>query len=162
MKKRQQQAVIEWESFENYDEMDAVDVELMQAAKQALAKAYAPYSKFLVGAAVLLENGEVLSGANFENAAYTMCLCAERTTLSAAASMFPNVVVKKLAVTVKNAANPVTTPASPCGACRQVMLEVESKQGKKIEVMMQGETGAIYKLKSAKTLLPFGFDGSLL
>jgi len=160
--KNSREASIKWESFDSHDEMEASDVALILAARKALSKVHAPYSKFQVGAALLLGNGQIVSGGNFENAAYTMCLCAERTALASAASMYPGEVVKKIAVTVKNPAKPVSQPASPCGACRQVMLEVELKQGEKMEVFMQGESGPVYKLDSARVLLPFGFDGSLL
>lgn len=160
--KTNKESIIRWESFESHDEMEAADVALILEARKALNKVHAPYSKFQVGAALLLANGKIISGGNFENAAYTMCLCAERTALASAASMYPDEVVKKLAVTVKNPKKPVNEPASPCGACRQVMLEVEQKQGEKMEVIMQGEDGLIYKLDSARILLPFGFDGSLL
>jgi len=160
MKRKELQ--IKWDQYESHEQMDKEDVDLMLSAREALDKAYAPYSKFHVGAALLLDNGEVVSGANFENAAYTMCLCAERTALASVASMFPGNIVKKIAITVRNLANPVKEPASPCGACRQVMVEVEQKQGENMIVFLQGESGLIYKLSSAKILLPFHFDGSLL
>lgn len=151
-----------WDEFESHDQMDKADVELILEARKALDKAHAPYSNFHVGAALLLEDGTILSGANFENAAYTMCLCAERMALASAASLHPGAVVKKIAITVRNTANPVKEPASPCGACRQVMVEVEQKQDNNMVVFLQGESGPIYKLESAKVLLPFYFDGSLL
>ena len=153
---------VQWDQFESLEELDNAEANLLLEARKALDKAYAPYSKFHVGAALLLDNGEIVSGANFENAAYTMCLCAERTALASVASMYPNNVVMKIAITVRNVASPVTEPASPCGACRQVMVEVEQKQKADMTVLLQGESGQIFKLASAKTLLPFHFDGSLL
>mgnify|MGYP000973066435 CR=1 FL=1 len=136
--------------------------ELLDAAAQALDKAYAPYSNFYVGAAVLLDNGEVLSGANFENAAYPMCLCAERSALATAISTYPQAKILQMAIRVRNPQKPVLKPAAPCGACRQVMVEAEHRQNGDIQVLLQGESGPVYVLDSAKVLLPFYFDGSFL
>ncbi|MCB0652612.1 MAG: cytidine deaminase [Saprospiraceae bacterium] len=135
---------------------------LLQKAKDGLVKSYSPYSEFRVSAALLLENGEILTGANQENAAYSMCLCAERVALAAATSEFPEVAVRAIAITVKNKNNPVTIPAAPCGACRQVLSETEDRFKNKIKILMQGESGDIYVLETAKDLLPLFFDGSFL
>lgn len=142
--------------------LPAPQQQLLQAAQEALDKAYAPYSNFHVGAAVLLDNGAVLSGANFENAAYPMCLCAERSTLATAISTYPDAKVLEIAIRVRNAKSPVTTPAAPCGACRQVMVEVEHRQQHDMKVLLQGESGPVYAMETAKVLLPFYFDGSFL
>jgi cytidine deaminase len=135
---------------------------LMQKAKEGLTKSYAPYSGFQVSAATLLENGEIVVGANQENAAYTMCLCAERVALAAASCNFPDVPVKAMAITVQNKIKQVTIPAAPCGACRQVLSETEDRFNSKIKILLAGETGEIYALETAKDLLPLFFDGSLL
>jgi cytidine deaminase len=152
-------------SIEVYTSINELPVNLknlMESARKGLEKSYAPYSKFQVSAAVLLKNGKILSGANQENAAYTMCLCAERVALAAASSEYPDTPVEAIAVTVKNEIKPVNTPAAPCGACRQVLSETEDRFGNKIQVLLQGEGGEIYLLKSAKDLLPLFFDGSFL
>lgn len=148
--------------YEADQELDPQDLLVLQAARRAVDQAYAPYSRFLVGAAVLLEDGTLLQGANQENAAYPMCLCAERVTLAAAQSQHPGKVINILAVTVRNAGKPVLQPASPCGACRQVLVETEGKQEANIRILMQGESGPIYELQSGKDLLPLYFDGNLL
>ena len=135
---------------------------LLQAAKEGLKKSYSPYSNFKVSAAILLENGEILTGANQENAAYTMCLCAERVALATANTNFPEVPVKAIAVTIKNPEKVVEQPAAPCGACRQVLSETEDRFDNKIKIFMQGETGDIYRMESAKDLLPLFFDSSFL
>ena len=153
---------INWQSFANPSELSSDQQRLLQAAEQALDKAYAPYSNFHVGAAVRLENGDILSGANFENAAYTMCLCAERTTLSTAVSLHPDLAVTVMAIRVRNPHKPVLEPAAPCGACRQVLVEAEGRQQADIEILLQGESGPVYVISSAKVLLPFYFDGSFL
>ncbi|PSR14810.1 MAG: cytidine deaminase [Bacteroidetes bacterium] len=162
MENKQQQLEVKWETFTDETALSASQKTLLAAAKTALDKAYAPYSKFQVGAALLLTNGAIVSGANFENAAYPMCLCAERMALATAVSSYPGERITHIAITVRNPAKPVNQPAAPCGACRQVMVEVEQRQGGDMEVLLQGEQGAIMVLKSAKVLLPFYFDGSFL
>ncbi|HHB51691.1 MAG TPA: cytidine deaminase [Saprospiraceae bacterium] len=147
---------------ENIEDLNSEDKTLLMEAKNALEKSYSNYSNFKVGAAVLLENGEIINGANQENAAYPMCLCAERVALAAASSIYPQSPVKAIAVTVKNPVNKVTTPAAPCGACRQVMSETEDRYGTKMKVIMQGEEGEIYQVQSVKDLLPLFFTGDFL
>lgn len=152
---------VNWQSVEA-SVLPQAEQELLAAAAQALDKAYAPYSNFYVGAAVLLDNGEVLSGANFENAAYPMCLCAERSALATAISTYPKAKILQMAIRVRNPQKPVLQPAAPCGACRQVMVEAEHRQQGDMQVLLQGESGPVYVLDSAKVLLPFYFDGSFL
>lgn len=146
--------------YEYVEELPEEDRLLLQQAKNALKSSYSPYSKFRVGAAVLLDNGEVISGSNQENAAYSMCICAERVALSAAAVKYPNVGIRAIAVTVENPDTPVGKPATPCGACRQVICETEDHHDKPMRIIMQGESGDIYSLKSGKDLLPLAFDKS--
>ncbi|MFK8101315.1 MAG: cytidine deaminase [Saprospiraceae bacterium] len=135
---------------------------LLQLAKTALADAYAPYSKFQVGAGLLLANGKMIGGSNQENASYPLCLCAERVAIAAAASQYPKVAVTAIAVTAKNPRQTITAPVSPCGACRQVICETEQKYQQDIQIIMQGEEGEIYVLDRAKDLLPLSFDASVL
>jgi cytidine deaminase len=148
--------------YETPEELPPLHRNLLREAKRALDKAYAPYSGFKVGAAVLLDNGETVSGGNQENAAYPMCLCAERTALSAAASLFSGLAVQAIAITVRNEKKETNRPAAPCGACRQVISEMEDRQGKPMSVILQGESGEIYVLDSGKDLLPLSFDKSFL
>jgi len=135
---------------------------LLKAAKKALKHSYSPYSKFRVSAALLLANGEVVTGTNQENAAYTMCLCAERVAIAAADAMYNGVPVTMIAITVKNALKEITEPGAPCGACRQVMCETEYKHKQDMEVILQGESGDILVFPSGKSLLPLSFDGGFL
>lgn len=162
MSKTQNHKEVSWTNHTDASSLDTAPQELLLAARAALDKAYAPYSNFQVGAALLLTNGEIVSGANFENAAYPMCLCAERSAIATAVSTYPSEAITQIAITVRNPAKAVLQPAAPCGACRQVMVEAEHRQGQDMEVLLQGESGAVYQLASAKVLLPFYFDGSFL
>jgi cytidine deaminase len=153
---------IHFEEFDSMDELPEADRRLLQAAKASLEKAYAPYSGFQVAAAVRLENGAILTGANQENAAYPMCLCAERVALAAALAAHPQSPVQSIAVTVRYPRKKVAMPATPCGACRQVIAETEDRFGQAMSVLLQGESGAILKFKAGRDLLPLGFSGSTL
>jgi cytidine deaminase len=110
-----------------------------------------------VGAAVLLENGRVVIGSNQENASYPAGSCAERVAIMSASAQYPNVKVKALAIAVK-AETLTTTPVAPCGICRQTILEYEMAYRQNIQLILQGETGEIYRIDSAKTLLPLYFS----
>ena len=122
----------------------------------------APYSHFKVGAAILLENGEVVTGNNQENAAYPSGMCAERVAIWSAASKYPKIAVKKVAIAVKSGNKKIDKPVAPCGACRQSLLEYEIKQKAPIEVFFMGEIGNVIKANSLQDLLPFSFDQSFL
>ncbi len=148
--------------YETVEELSDIDRQLLQRAKEALNDSYSPYSNFKVGAALLLKNGEIIGGSNQENASYPLCLCAERVAISAADAMFNGIPILAIAVTVKNPKQVIKEPASPCGACRQVMCETEMKHRQNMRVLLQGEIGEIYEFESAKGLLPLSFDGSYL
>lgn len=135
---------------------------LVKKAVEATDDAYAPYSNFYVGAAALLESGEIVKGSNFENASYPLCLCAERVALGSVHSQYPGAIVKSIAVTAKNPKQKVSEPVAPCGACRQVICEYEQKQGAPIEIIMFGETDAVIVCESASHLLPIAFDHKFL
>ena len=136
--------------------------ELMVQAQDAITRAYAPYSHFQVGAAILLVNGKIVTGNNQENAAYPSGMCAERVAIWSASSQYPNVAIKKIVITVKSTLKEVNKPVAPCGACRQTLLEYEHKQKEPIEVYFMGETGKVVLAHSLKDLLPFAFDESFL
>jgi cytidine deaminase len=136
--------------------------ELMLLAQDAITRAYAPYSHFQVGAAVLLVNGKVVTGNNQENAAYPSGMCAERVAIWSAASQYPGIAVKKVVISVKSTLKQVNKPVAPCGACRQTLLEYEHNQKEPIEVFFMGETGKVVQAHSLKDLLPFAFDESFL
>ena len=143
-------------------ELPTEDLHLMKAAQKAILNAYAPYSNFQVGAALLLENGTIVTGNNQENAAYPSGMCAERVAIWNASSQFPGIAIKKIAITVKSKLKQVSKPVSPCGACRQTLLEYEVNQKTPIEVFFTGEVGVVIKAHSLSDLLPFAFDQSFL
>lgn len=153
---------ISYLQYEAFEALNQPDQALLQAAREGLKLSYAPYSKFNVGVAVRLENEIILKGGNQENAAYPMCLCAERVVIGRALSEYPDQEIKALAVTVFSKKQEIKIPASPCGACRQVLIETEFRFQNNIRIIMQGQSGPIIILPSAKSLLPFQFDGSFL
>ena len=152
-------------TFEVYDTVEElanpIQV-LIQKASEARKKAYAPYSKFLVGAALELENGELISGNNQENASYPSGLCAERTAVYYAGSKFPNQKILRMAIVAGSTINPTTKPIPPCGACRQALLEYEVKQHTPMELYFMGTSGQVAASKSVENILPWIFDKSVL
>lgn len=140
----------------SYDELDGVSRNLYHTAQAAAQKAYAPYSHFQVGAALLLDNGELISGSNQENASYPAGCCAERTALFYAGAHYPDNAVSRLAIVAFNPQGQVEQ-ISPCGICRQVLLETEQRQGAPISVWLFGRE-AVYCFPSAASLLPMGFE----
>ncbi|MBR1807986.1 MAG: cytidine deaminase [Paludibacteraceae bacterium] len=139
-----------------YDELSEEHKMLIDKAKLSISMSYSPYSHFAVGAAVLLDNGEVFCGANQENAAYPSGLCAERTVMFYANANRPDVPVKALACACYTNGHFTARPGSPCGNCRQVLLETEHRFGRNMEILLYGEDG-IYVFPSAKSLLPHCF-----
>lgn len=148
---------IKIEEFDHIDEMNAQDRELLKKAWDACDTAYAPYSKFNVGAAVLLENGEIVSGNNQENAAYPSGLCAERVAMYYASAHYPGVAMKAIAVAVKSDVVKLEEPASPCGSCRQVMAEYENLHHSKLRVILGSPHTKIQVLDGIDNLLPLSF-----
>ena len=148
--------------YEDINELEQEDQKLVRAAYEALEKAYAPYSLFKVGAAVLLENGEIIQGNNQENAAYPSGLCAERVAVFYAGSLWPCVKILKLAVAASAEAQNRQLPVPPCGACRQSVLEYEVKQKEPIEILFTGKSGPVIKSASMQDLLPMAFNASFL
>ncbi|TAE72193.1 MAG: cytidine deaminase [Bacteroidetes bacterium] len=135
---------------------------LWEVASKACEKAYAPYSNFWVGVAILLENNEIIEGVNQENAAYPSGLCAERVGLFSAGIQFPNQKIKMMAVAARRSDNPQIIPVTPCGACRQVMIEFENKQKNPIQVLFQGAENQYYILETVSNLLPLQFNATSL
>ena len=148
--------------FEDLSELPESVRDLMEQAVAIRKKAYAPYSKFRVGAAILLDNGKVVLGSNQENAAYPSGLCAERVAIFQVGAIYPDAKIIRMAITAASDNNQTLTPIPPCGACRQSIAEYEFKQDEPIEIYFMGEIGAIYKSDSLKNLLPFSFDKNFL
>jgi len=148
--------------FESLEELNEQDLNLMLMAIDARKDAYAPYSNFMVGAAVLLENDKVVIGSNQENASYPSGLCAERVAVFQAGAKYPGVTIKSIAITAMSNTHLVKKPAAPCGNCRQAISEYEYKQKSPIELLLMGEQGEIIKCRSLADILPLGFNNSYL
>ena len=149
-------------SVKQKHELTDSELQLMETARRATYRRYAPYSHFSVGAAVELEDGTIVTGSNQENAAYPSGLCAERTAVFYANSRYPELAIRKICIAARGVdgefgANPIT----PCGACRQVLLEAEQRLGHPIKIMLCS-TQSIYFVSSVKDLLPLSFDDSFL
>ena len=143
-------------------ELSENEQQLVENAESALKTAYAPYSGFLVGSSVLLENGEIINGSNQENVAYPSGLCAERVALFYAGARYPDIKVKTIAVSVLSKNFEVNDVISPCGACRQVMAEYEDKQEQSIKVILHSPTDEVLIANTVEDLLPFMFKSPLL
>jgi len=152
----------EYSLFETLEELSSSFQSLMQEAVLARANAYAPYSNFSVGAAVLLDNGVIVRGNNQENAAYPSGLCAERVAIFYASAQYPGVPIKAIAVTANTHLDPSEIPASPCGNCRQTLAEYQQKQSTSIPIIFMGASGKIVYCNSVLDLLPFAFSARFL
>ena len=148
---------IAYREYGHLDQLEAIDKELAQAAIDALSGSYAPYSKFNVGAAVRLEDGEIIKGANQENAAYPSGLCAERTALFYASASRPDKAIVSIAIAGGQNGSLCADPATPCGACRQVMAQYQMKGGKPMSVILIG-ADRIWIFDRVDDLLPLIFD----
>ena len=148
--------------FETIQELPTDIQNLMHEAVAIRKTAYAPYSHFKVGTAILLDNGEIIVGSNQENAAYPSGLCAERVAVFYAGAKYPETKILKMAISAASDNTTTSAPIPPCGACRQSIAEYEIKQNTPIEIYFMGEIGSIYKSDSLKNLLPLLFDKKFL
>ncbi|MCP4438638.1 MAG: cytidine deaminase [Aureispira sp.] len=148
--------------YESPAELSSADAQLLQQAKDAAETAYAPYSNFKVGAALLLENGTVVPGSNQENAAFPVTMCAERNAIFAASAQYPNMPIAKIAITIVSQKGNINKPVPPCGSCRQAIYEYEIRHKQDIELILQGDSGQVYIVDTMKDLLPLLFDSSYL
>ena len=158
---RKEEIKFGYEVYGNSDELNKEDKELMEAARAITAKAYAPYSKFLVGAVAKLENGETVSGTNQENASYPVGICAERVLLASAAVLHTDVPILTMAISYHNTngKNESNKPVSPCGMCRQYLREYEDRTKHPIRIILSGMEGEIFIIENVRHLLPFSFGG---
>ncbi|WP_367864321.1 cytidine deaminase [Pedobacter sp. WC2423] len=148
---------IAYESYDQLEELNAVDQSLCVQAKEALKTSYSPYSNFKVATAVRLNDGVVVSGSNQENLAYPSGLCAERVALFTIGATYPNAIIESMAITAHTDNFKIEQPITCCGACLQVMAEFERKQHKEIEVIFYCLDGKVLKVKGIRSLLPFVF-----
>jgi cytidine deaminase len=147
--------------YDQINELPEEDQKLILAAREVTKNSYSPYSNFKVGAALLLDNGKIITGTNQENAAYPSGLCAERTAIFWANSQYPNSAIVKMAITAKKNGQLAQTPLAPCGACRQVMIESETRYNTKIKIFLDGQD-SILSVENAASLLPLSFDSKSL
>jgi cytidine deaminase len=151
-----------YEQYDSEEELNAGDAQLLRAARAVTRDAYAPYSNFRVGAVAKLANGQIVSGTNQENASFPAGICAERVLLCTASSLHPGIPVDTLAISYHNENGPSDSPISPCGICRQSILEFEQRTGQPIRLILGGQTGWVYIIPGAGLLLPFAFTAEEL
>jgi cytidine deaminase len=152
----------DYEVFDSIESLPAADKFLLEKARAVTKIAYAPYSHFLVGASALLQNGEVVQGANQENASFPVGICAERTLLASAAMLHTDIPVETMAIAYHNLNGTSDVPVSPCGMCRQALAEYEDRTGQSIRLILSGMEGKIFIIPQASLLLPLSFKGDVL
>lgn len=150
--------IIEFETYPDIEALPPEDAALLHQARTATRDAYAPYSRFRVGAAALLENGAVLTGTNQENASYPVGICAERTVLSVASGLHPNVPVLAIAVSYDNELAPSVEPIAPCGICRQTLMEYQARFHRPIKLILGGLSGKVIVVADSADLMPLSFS----
>ena len=153
---------IVYNEYESLDQLELRDRELAQAAIEATKGSYAPYSNFNVGAAVRLDNGQIVKGSNQENAAYPSGLCAERTAIFWANSQYPDKAIEMLAIAARTEQGELEKPITPCGACRQVILETEKRFNTPMRIILYGSKECYIVEDGIKSLLPFSFSSDFL
>ena len=151
-----------YQEFENSDSLSDKDARLLNEARKVTEQAYAPYSNFHVGAVALLENGEVIAGTNQENASYPVGTCAERVLLGTLATLHPKVAISSLAISYNSNEIKSDHPISPCGMCRQALLEYEGRVKKPIRLILGGMEGKVIVIETVSQLLPFAFSSKEL
>lgn len=152
-------------SFDEYDSIDELnnrDADLLKAARAMTNNAYAPYSKFFVGAVAQLSNGKQIAGTNQENASYPVGLCAERALLAAAATQYPGIPIESMAISYRNTSKVGHYPLSPCGMCRQALQEFEERTQHPVRLILAGLEGNVFIIEKASQLLPLAFTGNEL
>jgi cytidine deaminase len=152
----------EYEVLEDSNLLSSEDQALMEAARKATETAFAPYSNFHVGAAARLSSGQIVIGSNQESTSFPVGICAERTLLNSVGSQFPTLTITTMAISYQPEGKHANEPISPCGMCRQSLLDYENRYGAPIKIILSGMTGKVMIIPSASILLPFGFDGAIL
>jgi len=152
----------QYDIYDDIADLQPADAELLKKARTVTRNAYAPYSNFLVGAMAKMANGEFVAGTNQENASYPVGICAERVLLGNAATLFKDVAIEAMAISYDSTDVKSDHPISPCGMCRQALLEYETRTGKPIRLILAGQEGKIQVIKTANFLLPFAFNSSEL
>ena len=148
--------------FENIDELPEEQRWLLNEAREVTEQAYAPYSKFQVGAVARMANGEIVAGSNQENASFPVGLCAERVLLASVSSLFPRIPIETIAISYKSEHQVSDHPISPCGICRQSLQEFEGRVNHPVQLILGGMSGPVYVIDSASRLLPLAFTSEEL
>lgn len=149
-----------YQVYSDIHELAKEDADLLKEARLVTKGAYAPYSNFFVGAVARLKNGEIVKGTNQENASFPVGICAERVLLGNAATIYPGMAIDTIAVSYYNSKEPASGhPISPCGMCRQSLLEYETRTGQPIRLLLGGQEGEVFVIKTMRSLLPFAFTG---
>lgn len=143
------------------EELPSDEQSLIRKAIEATGRSYSKYSHFSVGAAVLLDNGREVIGCNQENAAFSVTICAERTALFAAGAQYPDNAVTKIAIAAANAGGLLDEPITPCGSCRQALIETEQRFGREVRILLYGRKH-VYRIDGIKNLMPLSFTEELL
>ena len=159
---KEQKFEFEYEVYNDISELNNVDADLLTKARAVTKQAYAPYSNFFVGAAAKLDNDQIVLGTNQENASYPVGICAERVLLGNAATIYPGVIIDTIAISYDSGNVKSDHPISPCGMCRQALLEYETRTNKPIRLVLAGQEGKIFIVKTVSFLLPFAFTGDEL
>ena len=146
-----------YDVYNSIDELNEQDAWLVNEAREVTAAAYAPYSNFNVGAVAKLVNGEIVAGTNQENASYPVGICAERVLLASAASLYPNIAIDTIAISYDNTNGESSHPISPCGMCRQSLVEYEERVKQPIRLILSGLNGKVIIVEKANLLLPLSF-----
>jgi cytidine deaminase len=152
----------EYDLLDNSNQLSKDDQELLEAAKKATQTAYAPYSHFNVGAAARLSSNDIIVSSNQESASFPVGICAERALLNSIGSQYPHQKITTLAISYEPLGKPSNEPLSPCGMCRQSLLDYETRFQAPIKIIMAGKSGKVMVVNTASHLLPFGFDGAIL
>jgi cytidine deaminase len=159
---RQEKFEFEYDVYENINQLDEKDAWLLNEARQVTEQAYAPYSNFYVGAVAKLSNGEIVAGSNQENASFPVGICAERVLLSTISSLYPDTSIEAIAVSYQSEVVKSDHPISPCGMCRQALLEFEERMENPVRLILGGMEGKVFIIKSAAALLPLAFTSEEL
>jgi cytidine deaminase len=154
-----EQYSFEFEVYDSIEQLSAADAWLLHEAREVTKLAYAPYSHFKVGAVACLINGAIVTGSNQENASFPVGLCAERVLLSTVSSLYPQIAIETIAISYHNSNSNSNSPISPCGICRQSLLEYELRVDHPIRLLLGGMKGKVYVISQAGALLPLSFTG---
>ena len=156
---KKEQYSFAFDVYDSIDDLSKEDAFLLQQAREITQTAYAPYSQFYVGAVARLNNGEIVKGTNQENASFPVSICAERSLLSSTAALFPSANIETMAISYHNQNGKSSEPVSPCGMCRQALLEHEKRYDHPIKLILSGTEGKVYVIERSSMLLPLSFTG---